>query len=419
MTADATSLAKILDLANILVQEPDGTILYWSSGCERLYGWKSEEAVGRTTYELLETVYPVPRDDLLQALRDRGAWEGEIVHHTRAGWPLTIRTLCVARKSEDGELRSILQNNIDISGQKRAQDDLMEREALLRSILDTVPEAMIIIDERGLIQSFSAAAAELFGYRRDEVIGENVKILMPEPYKAEHDTYIDNYLRTGERRIIGYGRLVKAITKDGTVFPIELSIGEARSKNRRMFTGFVRDLTSRQKMEEELRQSQKMEAVGQLTGGLAHDFNNILTAIIANIELLAPDLVDPDDRGPRHGSASTRPGTAPKLAGQLLAFARRQPLNSAAHRRRRAADELLRLLRRTLGETVELASRSPGPAGRPSSTAPSSQNALLNLAINARDAMPRGGKLTIETSTCGSTPTTPRPTPRSAPAGTS
>ncbi len=398
MTADATSLAKILDLANILVQEPDGTILYWSSGCERLYGWKSEEAVGRTTYELLETVYPVPRDDLLQALRDRGAWEGEIVHHTRAGWPLTIRTLCVARKSEDGELRSILQNNIDISGQKRAQDDLMEREALLRSILDTVPEAMIIIDERGLIQSFSAAAAELFGYRRDEVIGENVRILMPEPYKAEHDTYIDNYLRTGERRIIGYGRLVKAITKDGTVFPIELSIGEARSKNRRMFTGFVRDLTSRQKMEEELRQSQKMEAVGQLTGGLAHDFNNILTAIIANIELLAPNLVDPDDRDlAMEAHEAARDGA--KLAGQLLAFGRRQPLNSAPTDVGALLTSFSGLLRRTLGETVELRIEVPPDPQVAVIDGAQLQNALLNLAINARDAMPRGGKLTIETST--------------------
>ena len=209
MTADATSLAKILDLASIIVQEPNGTILHWSEGCERLYGWRQEEVLGQTAYDLLKTEYPVPRDEIIQALRDRGAWEGEIVHHTKSGWALSIRTLCVARKSEDGELRSILQNNIDITAQKRAQEDLSDREALLRSILDTVPEAMVVIDERGVIQSFSAAAAALFGYRRDEVIGQNVKILMPEPNRSEHDGYLDNYLRTGEQRIIGYGRLEK------------------------------------------------------------------------------------------------------------------------------------------------------------------------------------------------------------------
>jgi len=395
LTADATSLAKILDLANIIVQEPGGTILYWSSGCERLYGWKRDEAMGQTLYRLLRTDYPVSREEILRSLRERGNWEGEVVHHTKSGWALSIRTLCVARKSEDGELQSILQNNIDVTGLRRAQEDLSDREALLRSILDTVPEAMVIIDERGIIQSFSAAAAALFGYRRDEVIGENVKILMPNPYAAEHDGYLDNYLRTGEKRIIGYGRLVKAVTKDGVVFPIELSVGEARSKHRRMFTGFVRDLTSRQKMEEELRQSQKMEAVGQLTGGVAHDFNNILTAVIANLELLAPHLTDPDLRelaSEAHGAA--RDGA--RLAGQLLAFGRRQPLHAEPTDVCALLTSFSALLRRTLGETIELRIHVPPDALIAMVDSAQLQNALLNLALNARDAMRRGGALTIE-----------------------
>ncbi len=186
----------------------------------------------------------------------------------------------------DGGIGGIVIFHQDVSEIKAAETELAGREAHLRSILATVPEAMIIIDEQGIVTSFSTNAAALFGYRPEEVVGRNVKMLMPEPYRAEHDGYLRNYLTTGEARIIGYGRLVQAVTKDGTVFPVELSVGEAGANGRRIFTGFLRDLTSRQKMEQELRQAQKMEAVGQLTGGVAHDFNNILTAIIANLELL-------------------------------------------------------------------------------------------------------------------------------------
>ncbi len=296
-----------------------------------------------------------------------------------------------------GEIGGIVIFTQDVTEMKAAETELAEREAHLRSILATVPEAMITIDERGLVTSFSATAAALFGYCPEEVVGRNVRMLMPEPYRAEHDGYLDNYLRTGEARIIGYGRLVKALTKDGTVVPVELSVGEAIGNGRRIFTGFVRDLSSRQKMEQELRQSQKMEAVGQLTGGIAHDFNNILTAIIANLELLAPQLSDPDQRelaDEAHAAAQD----AGKLAAQLLAFGRRQPLNSEPTDVGALISNFSPLLRRTLGETIKLAIVAPPSSPLTIVDAVQLQNALLNLAINGRDAMARGGRLTIEVS---------------------
>ena len=138
----------------------------------------------------------------------------------------------------------------------------------------------------GLFGAFSAAAEQLFGYHASEIMGRNVRMLMPAPYRDEHDGYIGRYLETGEARIIGYGRVVEGLTKEGAVFPMELAIGEARANGQRIFTGFIRDLTARQRMEDELRQSQKMEAIGQLTGGVAHDFNNLLTVISGNLEML-------------------------------------------------------------------------------------------------------------------------------------
>ena len=395
--AELTSLAKILDLANVIIHDVDGRISYWTTGCERLYGWSREEALGQVVHELLKTEYPQPRSKIVAKLRKEGSWQGEIEHQKKDGSVVSVSTLWVARKSEDDVIHAVLQNNSDITGLKRAQDEIAAREAHLRSILDTVPEAMIVIDANGSVTSFSAAAAQLFGYRPEEVVGQNVKMLMPAPYRGEHDGYIGHYLRTGEARIIGYGRVVKGLTKDGAIFPMELAVGEARSDGQRIFTGFIRDLTSRQKMEEELRQSQKMEAIGQLTGGLAHDFNNLLTVITGNLEMLEMSLKDLNQRELLKDAQDAAQDGA-KLTGQLLAFGRRQPLNPKPTDLAPLISNFSELLRRTLGELIELHIRATGSGNLCVVDAPQLQNALLNLAINARDAMPRSGKLTIDIS---------------------
>src|SRR5204862_491980 len=131
---------------------------------------------------------------------------------------------------------------------------------------------------------------KLFGYVASEVIGQNVKMLMPSPFRGEHDRYLDNYRRTGERKIIGIGREVVGRRKDGSTFPMDLSVGEVREGAASTFVGIIHDLTERKRTEEQLVQAQKMEAVGQLSGGIAHDFNNLLTVIVGNAEFLADTL---------------------------------------------------------------------------------------------------------------------------------
>jgi two-component system sensor kinase FixL len=165
-------------------------------------------------------------------------------------------------------------------------EDLRAREAHLKSILETVPDAMIVIDERGSMQSFSVAAERLFGYRQDEVIGRNVKMLMPSPYREQHDGYLVRYLTTGERRIIGIGRVVVGERKGGSTFPMELSVGEMKSSNQRFFTGFIRDLTERQQTEARLQELQtelvhisRLTAMGEMAQALAHELNQPLSAI--------------------------------------------------------------------------------------------------------------------------------------------
>ena len=159
-------------------------------------------------------------------------------------------------------------------------------EAQVQSILDTIPDAMVVIDERGIIQSFSATAGRLFGYDAAEVVGKNVKMLMPPPYRDSHDDYLDRYLRTGERQIIGIGRVVVGERKDGSTFPMELAVGEMRVRNERFFTGFIRDLTERQETEARLQELQaelvhmsRLTAMGEMASALAHELNQPLSAI--------------------------------------------------------------------------------------------------------------------------------------------
>jgi two-component system, LuxR family, sensor kinase FixL len=168
----------------------------------------------------------------------------------------------------------------------KSAQDVLAREAHLRSILDAVPDATVVIDEQGIVQSFSAAAERLFGYGQPDVLGRNVSMLMPPPYRDEHDRYIARYLATGEKRIIGIDRVVTGERRDGSTFPMKLEVGEMQSGDRRYFTGFIRDLTERQETEHQLHELQtelarlsRLTALGEMASTLAHEINQPLSAI--------------------------------------------------------------------------------------------------------------------------------------------
>ena len=273
-----------LEHASAMVRSRDGTIRFWGRGMERLYGYTSHEAIGQSSHKLLRTEFPRPLADIEQELTDRGEWAGEVVHYRRDGQRRTIATEWSLWGDAKQSVVTVINN--DITDLKLAEQGLFAREAHLASILETVPDAMIVIDEAGTMHSFSAAAERLFGYQPDEVIGRNVKMLMPSPYRESHDGYLERYHRTGERRIIGIGRVVVGERKDGSTFPIELSVGEMKSSNRRYFTGFIRDLTERQSTEARLQELQtelihisRLTAMGEMASALAHELNQPLSAI--------------------------------------------------------------------------------------------------------------------------------------------
>lgn len=202
----------------------------------------------------------------------------------------------------------------------------LAREAHVQSILDTIPDAMIVIDTNGVIQSFSAAAVRLFGYSAEEAIGKNIKIMMPSPYREQHDGYISRYMNTGERRIIGIGRLVVGERKDGSTFPMELAVGEMKSNNQRFFTGFIRDLSERQKTEARLQELQselvhisRLTAMGEMASTLAHELNQPLAAITNYMKGSRRMLEDStDERATAIKKALDNAGDQALRAGQII-----------------------------------------------------------------------------------------------------
>ncbi|MGO7136140.1 PAS domain S-box protein [Rhizobium leguminosarum] len=177
-------------------------------------------------HDLLDTQFPAEVEELRANVRNNGFWTGQVGHRRKDGVRLAVVSRWTVLDLGDPDTL-IVQSNNDVTLMQQVGDELRERQAHLQSILDTVPDAMVVIDDRGIIASFSAAAEKLFGYSAHETIGQNVSILMPSPDREAHDGYLDSYIRTGRRRIIGYGRVVVGLRKNGTTFPMELSVGEA------------------------------------------------------------------------------------------------------------------------------------------------------------------------------------------------
>jgi two-component system, LuxR family, sensor kinase FixL len=320
----------------IVVIDELGTIRLFNQGCQRLFGYTPEEVIGRNVKMLMPSPYTEQHDGYLKHYRDTG--EKRIIgsgrnvqgrRHDGSVFPmyLSVGELPEEHRGEGGRFIGIIH---DTTAEIMAGEELRQTAARLRTIIESVPDAIIVIDECGRVDSFSGFAEKLFGWANHEVAGKNVSILMPEPYRSRHDGYLERYLRTGERRIIGIGRIVVGQRRDGSTFPMELAVAEMQLGEGRYFTGFVQDLTERQRFEKraqdlqaELLHVSRLSAMGQMAAAIAHELNQPLTAV-TNFAAAAERLLENKVDVPRKAlEFIAKAGAQAERAGQIIRRLRR------------------------------------------------------------------------------------------------
>lgn len=290
----------------IYMLDPEGRVTIWNKSAERLKGWNAQEVVGKPSalfYPSAAVADGKPARDLEMA-RSAGRLDIEDWRVRKDGSEFLAHVTITALYDASGTLRGFGKVIRDVTEQRAWERQLSASANQFRSILATVPDAMIVIDDTGKILSFSAAAERLFGFSEGEVRGQNIRMLMPSPDREQHDGYIERYLATGQPRIIGTGRIVVGERRDGSTFPMELAVGEAITDGERIFTGFIRDLSEKQAAEEHIESLRgdlihvaRVSAMGTMASTLAHELNQPITAV-ANYVQGVRDLLDaphPDD----------------------------------------------------------------------------------------------------------------------------
>ena len=280
---------------------------------------------------------------------------------------------------------------------KDLEDYLQKHDKLLPALLDSAAQAILSVDRTGRIVLANARTEEMFGFSRRDLIGQPIEILLPESLREVHVKHRTDYITKPRVRPMGIGMDLAGRKKDGTEFPVEVSLSFIETDEGPFGIAFVTDITPRKQLEEQLAHSQKMEAVGRLAGGVAHDFNNLLTIISGYNRMLLDQLSDSGPLRSYSEEVLKAADRAAALTNQLLAFSRRQMLRPRVVDANSLVQGDEKMLRRLIGEDIDLVLQLTPGVGNIKVDPGQFSQIILNLAINARDAMPNGGRLTIET----------------------
>ncbi len=327
----ATERAERLDAVinttvdGIIVINTTGTIEAFNRGAERLFGYPASEAIGRKVNMLM----PSPDHEEHDAYLGRYLTTGvptiigsgrQVTGRRRDGTTFPLH-LSVGEMSVGGE-RKFTGMLHDLSERMRLDEQLRASEARWRSVIDSAADGIVVIDAHGRIEAFNPAAERLFGYQESDVIGRNVNVLMPSPYHEEHDTYLARHLATGVQKIIGTGREVTGLRRDGTTFPLHLSVGKLTGGGAPRFTGILHDLSARVRMEKQLREQTSLATLGEMAAVIAHEVKNPLAGVRGAIQVIGTRLPKDSKDGLIVGEIVSRIDALNELMKDLLSFAR-------------------------------------------------------------------------------------------------
>ncbi len=399
--------ARLLDLTRdtVFVRDMNDTITYWNLGAEELYGWNREQAVGKVTHQLTQTVFPAPLAEINAELLRTGRWEGELIHTKRDGTQVVVASRWALQRDERGNAIAILETNNDITERKREEAELLHKTALLDELFEGSPDAVVLMDLEARVLRISREFAALFGYAAEEAAGRSIVDLIVPEDELEDSRAGFARVRSGERFVVERERR----RKDGTRIHVSIKRAPIVLGGKPIgYYAIYRDITERKRAEEaqraqqrereemqrQLQQAAKMEAIGRLAGGIAHDFNNILGAILGYGELAQKNLEGRAVR--RHVDQVMQAGARGKgLVERILAFSRsglgeRVPVHVQS-----VVEETLEILAASLLPQVRLEKRLDAGDTAVVGDATQLHQVAMNLFTNALQAMEHGGVLTV------------------------
>jgi PAS domain S-box-containing protein len=378
----------------IVVLDIDENVVLWNEAAEQMYGWTADEVVGTqvpTRPAQLEHEYRL-------FLESVGGLEGiasfETFRRRKDGRLIDVSISVAPVHDANGEVVGTLGAHVDITESKRAEQALRERERQFRAVFDSSRDALAIADDDGRLIEVNEAAVALYGWTKDDIVGRAIEDLATEDQRAAVERLWRTALQEGEIETD-----FELARPDGSRRSVELAVRANFLPGRHLTV--ARDVTDRKALEAQLLHSQRMEAVGRLAGGIAHDFNNLLTAIQGYADFLQDGL---DAADPLRGDAEQISRASDRAAGlvrQLLAFSRKQLLHPEIVDLNAVVRDTEAMLRRLIGEDVDLVTHLEPGLASVLADAGQLEQTIINLAVNARDAMPDGGSLTLSTTTVG------------------